>query len=112
MSTSTAVVFAFPSREVLRAIRVLEGRSRGLEAELAASVLVKAMAAGDCVPPWTLTLLLSTMLQSEALFALRLADSLSVFDDVLDILVVGQQLVMSSKPHDRLLGLRLLRRLG
>lgn len=70
------------------------------------------MAVGACVPSWTLTLLLSTMLQGEDPFALRLAESLSVFDDRLDILVVGRQLVTSSKPHDRLLGLLLLRRLG
>jgi hypothetical protein len=57
----TAKVYVFPSPAVIMAVRHLEGRGGPVEADaLACSIVLNAIELGQPVPPWAVTVVLST----------------------------------------------------
>ena len=93
----------FPSRQVIQAVRLLEREAAGLEAELAASVIVSAMKAGEAVPSWSLRVLISTMLGNLHLgLGQRLAEAFAEFDGRHHVLVVTTTCGTTAPPTVRM----------
>ncbi len=106
----TAKVYPFPSQGVIKAVRHLEGRRGPIEADaLACSLLLLAIERTDPVPPWTVTLMLSTLLRYVGNpLALGLAQRLARIDDP-EIRFLAQGLLRKKEACFRAVGAILAR---
>jgi hypothetical protein len=78
----TAKVIQFPAVGVLQAVRHLESHRGPVEADaLACSIVLRAIAKEEAVPPWAVTVLLSTLYRYiEQPFGIVLANALADVD--------------------------------
>ncbi len=93
-------ILPFPSRSVLTAVRALEANQGPTIDELASSVIVVALAKGEPVPAWTMTLLISTMLRHVGRpLAGKLASALAEHVEDIEVLGVGVHLSGHQDPR-------------